>query len=118
MEINETSKSMGTDIPVEYYPENELTEAETDELVRRTEEKAVSTKAMKSFVRHLRALGKYLLDKNVKWYRKAIAAAALIYFLTPVDSIPDFIPFAGFLDDIGIIAWTIRFLGKEIERYY
>jgi uncharacterized membrane protein YkvA (DUF1232 family) len=101
-----------------YYPEDELTETESIEIVTKVEEKAESSRVAKSFLKHLRALGNYLLDKDVKWYRKAIVAAALVYFLTPIDSIPDFVPFAGFLDDIGIVAWTIRFLGNEIEGYY
>ena|SRR2546426_7340568 len=101
-----------------YYPGQELTEIESVEIVTQVNEKAESNRFARSFLKHLRALGNYLLDRDVKWYRKAVVAAALIYFLTPVDAIPDFIPFAGFLDDIGVVAWTVRFLGKEIEAYY
>ncbi len=32
------------------------------------------------------------------------AAAALIYFVTPVDLIPDVVPVVGFLDDVGVVA--------------
>lgn len=58
-----------------------------------------------------------MLDGNVKWYKKSVVVAALIYFITPIDSIPDFVPFLGCLDDIGVIAWTVRFLGSELSDY-
>jgi uncharacterized membrane protein YkvA (DUF1232 family) len=59
-----------------------------------------------------------MLDRNVKWIRKSVVIAALIYLITPVDAMPDITPLIGFLDDIGVIAWTIRFLGSEIKKYY
>jgi len=102
----------------EYYPGGELSESERAELVRKANETAARNRTVRKFTKHLRAFGNYLFDPEVKWYKKAIVAAALIYFITPVDAIPDFVPFAGFLDDMGVIAWTIRFLGKEIEGYY
>ena len=38
---------------------------------------------------------------------KAIAIGALIYLITPIDAIPDFIPFAGLTDDVGIITYAV-----------
>lgn len=43
--------------------------------------------------------------------------AVLLYVLSPIDLIPDFIPVLGFLDDLSLISW---FLGKfhgEITKY-
>lgn len=43
--------------------------------------------------------------------------AVLLYVLSPIDLIPDFIPVVGFLDDLSLISW---FLGKfqgEITKY-
>lgn len=116
-ELNKTGVG-SADYLKEYYPDRELSAEETDNLVRQVNERAVGNRGVRSFAKHLRAMGKYLFDSDVKWYKKAVVAAALIYFITPVDAMPDFIPFAGFLDDLGVIAWTVRFLGKEIEGYY
>lgn len=43
--------------------------------------------------------------------------AVLLYVLSPIDLVPDFIPVLGFLDDLSLISW---FMGKfqiEISNY-
>ncbi|MGA2668493.1 MAG: YkvA family protein [Ignavibacteria bacterium] len=104
----------------DYLPQEELSELETQVLAESVDRKLEKNriKLQPGIIKHLIALRKYLFDKNVKWYRKSVVVAALIYFITPVDAIPDFVPFFGYLDDIGVIAWTINFLGKEIKNYY
>lgn len=71
-----------------------------------------------SFAKDVIALYKYLLDGNVPWYRKSIVVGALIYFISPVDAIPDLAPLVGYLDDLGVIAAVLKFLGSEIIPYY
>ena len=57
-------------------------------------------------------------DPFVKWYRKAIIVAALIYFIVPIDTIPDLTPFFGYLDDLGVITALLKYLGSELTQYY
>ncbi|MBU0476198.1 MAG: DUF1232 domain-containing protein [Bacteroidetes bacterium] len=71
-----------------------------------------------SFAKDLLALYHYLIDKNVSWHRKAIVAGALIYFIVPIDTIPDLVPLFGYMDDLGVIAATLKFLGSELIPYY
>ena len=71
-----------------------------------------------SFARDILALYRYLKDPFVKWYRKAIVAAALVYFIVPIDTIPDIAPLFGYLDDIGVIAAVLKYLGSELTSYY
>jgi uncharacterized membrane protein YkvA (DUF1232 family) len=105
-------------IPEEYFPDKEYSQQEISELSAAMEKKLGRNKKRIGFIRHLNALKNYLLDKNIKWYRKSVVVAALIYFITPIDSLPDFTPILGYLDDLGVIAWTVRFLGNEIRDYY
>ena len=71
-----------------------------------------------SFAKDIRALYSYMKDPFVKWYRKAIVIAALVYFIVPIDTIPDLTPLLGYLDYLGVITGTLIFLGKELIGYY
>ncbi len=71
-----------------------------------------------SFAKDLLALYRYLLDNTVGWQRKTVVAAALIYFIVPLDAIPDLAPLFGYMDDLGVIMATLKFLGHELIPYY
>jgi len=71
-----------------------------------------------SFAKDILALYEYLKDPFVKWYRKAIVVAALIYFIVPIDTIPDLTPLFGYLDDLGVIVAVLKYLGSELIPYY
>lgn len=47
----------------------------------------------------------------------AAAVAVLIYFLSPIDLIPDFIPVLGLLDDVALVAWFSTTLKGEIDKF-
>lgn len=59
-----------------------------------------------------------LKEKQTPWYAKIIAAAVVVYALSPIDLIPDFIPVLGYLDDLiilpALIAWCIKYIPKDI----
>ena len=59
-----------------------------------------------------------LKEKRTPWYAKILAAVIVVYALSPIDLIPDFIPVLGYLDDVIIlpvlIAWCIRCIPKEL----
>jgi len=71
-----------------------------------------------SFIEDIIALYNYLKDDSVKWYRKLIVVSALLYFISPIDTIPDLTPLVGYLDDLGVIAAAIKYIGSEIQPYY
>ena len=71
-----------------------------------------------SFAKDIMALFRYLQDSFVSWHRKAIVIAALIYFISPIDTIPDVAPLFGYLDDLGVITALLKFLGSELIPYY
>ena len=71
-----------------------------------------------SFAKDIMALVNYMRDPYVSWHRKAIVVAALIYFISPIDAIPDIAPLVGYLDDLGVITALLKFLGHELIPYY
>ena len=48
------------------------------------------------------------LKSQAKWKRVIIALLALLYIISPLDLIPDWIPVIGWLDDLGVLAWAAR----------
>ena len=71
-----------------------------------------------SFARDIVALYNFMKDPLVRWHRKVIVIAALIYFIVPIDTIPDLTPFFGYLDDLGVITALLKYLGSELMSYY
>ncbi|HLA30944.1 MAG TPA: DUF1232 domain-containing protein [Pseudomonas sp.] len=43
--------------------------------------------------------------------------AALLYFVTPLDALPDWLPVAGFIDDLAVLAWVIRRWHAELAAF-
>lgn len=56
--------------------------------------------------------------KDTPWLPKVLAMLTVAYALSPIDLIPDFIPFIGYLDDALILpalgALTIRLIPKPV----
>ena len=43
--------------------------------------------------------------------------SALVYVLTPIDIFPDFIPLAGYLDDMAVVGLCMNMVKIDIETY-
>lgn len=70
---------------------------------------------LKTMFELLRAVarGSYRLRKETL----ILIAGAVLYFVIPIDVIPDFIPVAGFLDDAAVIAWVVKTCKTEIDLF-
>jgi len=59
-----------------------------------------------------------LKDKETPWLAKIFAAITVVYALSPVDLIPDFVPVLGYLDDLiilpALVTLTIKFIPKDV----
>lgn len=88
---------------------------------------------LKGFFRHISVLQKYWKDvcevfsllkdwmagryPVIPWTVVATLVGALLYVLSPLDLIPDFIPVVGFTDDAGVFAVALSFAGADLEKY-
>src|SRR3712207_5304918 len=43
--------------------------------------------------------------------------AVVLYFLSPVDFVPDFIPVIGLLDDAALLAWFMTSIKSEMDKF-
>ena len=55
--------------------------------------------------------------KQTPWLSIAAIVFVLLYILNPLDLIPDFIPFVGYIDDASVIAVTYKMINSDIENY-
>jgi len=43
--------------------------------------------------------------------------AAILYLISPLDVIPDFIPVVGYVDDAAVIAWVLKNIAEELKDF-
>ena len=55
--------------------------------------------------------------RKLPWWSVASVAAALGYFLAPIDAIPDFIPVLGYLDDAAVFALVLSGIREDLKKY-
>lgn len=55
--------------------------------------------------------------REVPFTSIAAIAAALLYLLNPIDIIPDFIPFVGYIDDAFVLDLCMNMVNKDLEAY-
>ena len=88
---------------------------------------------LKGFFHHVTVLQKYWKDvcevfsllkdwmagryPAVPWTVIATLVGALLYVLSPLDVIPDFIPGFGYVDDAGVFAMALSFAGLDLAKY-
>lgn len=45
------------------------------------------------------------------------AVAGLVYFVSPLDAIPDWLPGLGFVDDIAVLGWLMNKWSSELQAF-
>ncbi|WP_223066746.1 YkvA family protein [Paenibacillus caui] len=68
------------------------------------------------FTKDVVALYYCAMDPNTPLYAKGVALAALAYFISPVDAVPDVIAGLGFTDDAGAVITALKVLGHHITE--
>ncbi|CAN5914513.1 hypothetical protein BH23ACT10_BH23ACT10_17000 [soil metagenome] len=56
-----------------------------------------------------------LRGRSVPTKAKLAVAGAIVWLLSPIDVIPDFIPALGVLDDVAVLIATVRYVLEHLE---
>lgn len=59
---------------------------------------------------------KLLADNRVPFGNKVLVAAAIVYFISPLDLISDLVPGVGLMDDIAIVVYVLNKLLKSVDK--
>jgi uncharacterized membrane protein YkvA (DUF1232 family) len=54
---------------------------------------------------------------KVPWGSIVLVVVAIIYFVSPLDLIPDWIPLAGFVDDAAVIGFVIKAIQNDLNAF-
>lgn len=60
------------------------------------------------------ALGRY---RQVPWKAMLLIVGAIIYFVNPLDLVPDLVPLTGLTDDFAVLLWVYNSVNNEIDKF-
>jgi uncharacterized membrane protein YkvA (DUF1232 family) len=80
---------------------------------------ATKGQGLKAYLEDLKLAYQMLRDPHFQLERdkKITLIIALLYIVSPIDLIPDGIPFLGMLDDVLVAGYAIKQVAAELERY-
>jgi uncharacterized membrane protein YkvA (DUF1232 family) len=55
--------------------------------------------------------------RDVPWQSLVLIVAAILYFLMPIDVIPDFVLGLGYLDDAAVIGWVVHTARSVLDDF-
>ncbi len=103
------------------------TSPEHDPNIDEVRERAADIEDKLPKLKQLMEQGKVMLDmvrdyakgsyREVPYWAISAVSVALLYVLNPVDVIPDVIPGIGYLDDAAVVAFCLKLIEREVEKY-
>ena len=104
----------------------------SNDFINKAEEKAkkaagknISTKKMtvRDFVSYISLFTSLVRSYVRKEYKEipigtiVAVVATLLYFVSPIDILPDFIPGIGYIDDAAVVAFSFMNLKSDLDRF-
>jgi uncharacterized membrane protein YkvA (DUF1232 family) len=74
------------------------------------------TEPIRQFFRQFRIIRRSLVHRQVPWHAKMVVGCAVLYVVSPIQLIPNFIPIIGQLDDVFVVTLAIRFLKRCVPQ--
>jgi len=113
----------------ENYVNDSIIQIKDDDVdVVMDKQKEISSKLVNSSVlKKYSELGKVMLGMltdyrkgiytKVPWFTIATIAFGFLYILNPFDIVPDFIPLIGYIDDLAVFSFGLRFIETDLHNY-
>ncbi len=107
---------------IEKYTKDDLEKVlkSEDEIKKKFKEIPEKLKKMIKQVQLLMELLKDYWDgeyKEIPWASIASIVFCLVYFISPLDLIPDAIPVIGYIDDAYVVKLTLEFIADDLKKY-
>jgi uncharacterized membrane protein YkvA (DUF1232 family) len=68
------------------------------------------------FFKQFRIIRRALVHPQVPWHAKTVAGCAVLYVISPIQLIPNFIPVIGQMDDVLVVTLAIKFLRRSVPQ--
>ncbi len=66
--------------------------------------------------REFRVIRRALVHPEVPWHAKAVAGCAMLYVVSPIQVIPNFIPILGQMDDVLVVTLGMKYLKRHVPQ--
>lgn len=90
---------------------------------RRILDKVLTNASLAPYLEQVKTLFQLVQDyargnyREIPWWSIGAVITALGYILMPLDSIPDFIPVAGYLDDAVVLKLCLDMIARDLQQY-
>jgi uncharacterized membrane protein YkvA (DUF1232 family) len=107
----------------EYARDPEKAKKLIDEAVRKARQQEKNKGPLADIWNYLTALFRLLQAymrreyTDIAWGSIVLVIVAIVYFVSPLDLIPDFIPALGFVDDAAVIAFVVAQVKTEVDDF-
>jgi uncharacterized membrane protein YkvA (DUF1232 family) len=72
--------------------------------------------SIKGAFKQFRIIRRALVHPQVPWHAKAVAGCAVLYVVSPIQIVPNFIPIIGQMDDVLVVALGIKYLRRYVPQ--
>ena len=66
------------------------------------------------FFKQFRIIRRTLVHPQVPWHAKAVSGCAVLYILSPIQLLPNFVPVIGQMDDVAVVYLALKYLRRFV----
>ena len=74
------------------------------------------SESVRRLFKEFRVIRRILAHPRAPWHAKAVAGCAVLYIVSPIQLIPNFIPVIGQMDDVVVVVLALRYLRRFVPQ--